>query len=140
MGSIATYTITVLLALGVLFMSAMLLSDAVASGGQTGYQSFASMNATNQYASNLNNQSEEMQAKLKGVTSSGGVLEQINYALQSGILVVSSVLGLFPIGLAIVFDIGGVLGIPSFLVGLGAIGLTLVLVFQMVKGLRLGDI
>ena len=139
MAKFSTYMFVMLIALTVIFTLSLIITDANVTGNYTNIDEFKTLNQTGQFAGNIQNQTEKMKTLLTKSNQAGAdPLTLLNLLLQGGATVVVTATGLIGVGIALIFDFGGVIGIPAFFIGIAATGLMLLVIFQIVEGLRTG--
>jgi hypothetical protein len=140
MGNISETIVTILVVLGIFVMGAFMFLDANSVSPSASAQQFATFNKTQAYSSNLENQTTVMQGKLAQAENSGSdPIASLNLFYFGGTTAAVAALGLIGIPLAVVYDIGTVLGIPAIFVALSALGLLILFVFQIIRAIRWGD-
>lgn len=134
-----------LLILGLFFVGLSIFNTAVNVGGwaSSNPQNFSTFNKTSQYASLMENQTNNMQTALQqqGTQSNNalGAAALVNVFLQGGSLAVVGLISMIDIGTAILNDVGTVLGPAGvFFVALAVVAISFKFLAQLIEAIRLG--
>lgn len=139
MGNVSAMMVSVLFVLAVVTMGGLMFTDAMKSSPVADVQNYNTFNQTEQYRTNMENQSATLRQNLESSqTGDVDALTRLNLLLQGGATAAAAVLGLIGLPIALIFDLGNLLNIPPFLTGLGVVGVTLLFIFQVIEALRTG--
>ena len=145
MGAVTTYVMAGLMILGLFFVGLLMFNTAVNVGGyaNSNPQNFTTFGKVNQYASNLENQTKNMQTALQSQGSQSNnnlnAADLLNVILQSGSLAVLGLVSIISVGIVIMNDIGVVLGpAGAFFVMLAVIGFSFKFIAQLIEAVRGG--
>lgn len=139
MGNVSAMLVAVLFILAVVSMSGLMFVDAMESSPVANLQEYQTFNQTEQYRANMENQSNSLRQTLQAQQEQEvDPLTKLNLLLQGGATAVGAVLGLLGLPIALLFDLGNILGIPAFLTGMAMVGVVLLFVFQVIEALRTG--
>lgn len=139
MGTVSQMFAAFMIIVAMMFTFSILYVDTNASSLYPATSLPDSFNKTKDYGSYMQNQTNNFQTQIQAQGSNPNPLLIGTLILSAGSSAAISMLGLGPLGIAIVNDFAIALGIPFFLVGLLGIWITYKLGAQIIRAIRLGD-
>lgn len=144
MGQATNYIGGMLLIIAAFFVFATMFYTASDSGGWSDTQTFSSFNRTYEYGAYFDNQSKEFRNTIENTRVNSGqdwdILEILRGIAQGMSLAMVGLMSVIDIGTAILNDMGFVVGIPLFFLGLAVVWLIFKIGSAIIKGVGSSDI
>ena len=143
MGYVLKFTAVILFSLALLFTVGLMIGDANKSSPITSTINFKTLNQTQAFTSNLENQTKRLEdtvAASQGQTGELDALSLLNLAMQSGNTAIQTTIGMLFLGVALIFDASSILLLPAIFFIIIIVWVIFKFLAQIIEGWRTGRI